>query len=274
MAHSPSFPPGAAGEQCGGETEWLQCPWGCLAPPEGTGQAFHGAQSYRELHTGPWTVFPQLSSWTHTQLQPAWRFSTWGLQVQLFWCIFHYTWCFLVLIFDYFSLSLLRRLVLGPFKQCQQHWSQYLLCQNEMLFHIYRIHLSKLRLAQLCCDTVDLGIYWNGDFQLLDYRNSTFNNRQEYFWQLSFNSKVFHSRKWSRPVLCISAPGSEQETFQTLSTLQENVLLQTCSRCKGVISPTFPTQAWKRSYLWRNTMSEYWESWGTLMFIVKYLPSF
>lgn len=64
------------------------------------------------------------------------------------------------MIFDlaYFSLQPLRML-LGPIKQWQEPWSQYLLCQNEMLFHISRIHFSKLRQAQLCCDTLYLGIY-------------------------------------------------------------------------------------------------------------------
>lgn len=40
--------------------------------------------------------------------------------------------------------------------------------------------------------------------------------------------------------------------FRPLITLQDSVLLQTCSRCKGMISPMFPTQAGKRNYLWRT----------------------
>lgn len=82
--------------------------------------------------------------------------------------------------------------------------------------------------------------HWNRDFQVLDYRNSTFNNRQEYFLQLAFNSKVFHSRKWSRPLLCISASGSEQETFQTLITLQDMFYFRPAQGARVWSVPYFP----------------------------------
>lgn len=130
-----------------------------------------------------------------------------------------------------------------------------------MLFHIYWVHVSKFSLTQLCCDILYLGILKRVDFQVLKYRNCTFNKMS-----------IFYN--WLLILKCFSLAGDVDQfhvfQHQDLSRkhYRHSVLfkivfyfsrVQTCSRCKlrcDLAHAISHSGLKQKLHLWRNTLSE------------------